>query len=176
CISTRTSVSVTVAERPESPTGLAKQTLHPSKSVSDIITNKPNVRWYASYDDAIRQTNELPKATPVQDQTTYYGILIGSNGCGSLPLAVEVTVSLGVQELDLAQLSYYPNPADSELNISYIEEINKVEVFTITGQKVLVKEFNSNEVKVDLSGLSSATYMVRIQTEKASQFIKIIKK
>src|SRR5690606_10149328 len=46
CISTRTSVSVTVAERPESPTGLAKQTLHPSKSVSDIITNKPNVRWY----------------------------------------------------------------------------------------------------------------------------------
>jgi len=29
---------------------------------------------------------------------------------------------------------------------------------------------------VDLSGLSSGTYMVRIQTEKASQFIKIIKK
>ncbi|SEI03308.1 Por secretion system C-terminal sorting domain-containing protein, partial [Paenimyroides aquimaris] len=108
--------------------------------------------------------------------TTYYGILIGANGCGSLPLAVEVTVSLSVQELDLAQLSYYPNPADSELNISYIEEINKVEIFTITGQKVLSKEFKSREVKVDLSGLSAGTYMLRIQTEKASQFIKIIKK
>src|SRR5690606_25876646 len=114
-----------------------------------------NVHWFSSYDDAIRQVNELPKATPLQHQTTYYGILIGPNGCGSLPLAVEVTVSLGVQELDLAQLSYYPNPADSELNISYIEEIYKVEIFHITGQIVLVKEFNSNEVKVGLSGLSS---------------------
>ncbi|WLD23868.1 T9SS type A sorting domain-containing protein [Flavobacterium dauae] len=176
CISTRTSVTVTVAARPVSPTGPAKQTLHPSKSVSDIVTNEPNVSWFASYDDAIRQSNVLPKATPVQDKTTYYGILIGSNGCGSLPLAVEVTVSLGVQELDLAQLSYYPNPADSELNISYIEDINNVEIFTITGQKVLSKEFKSREVKVDLSGLSAGTYMLRIQTEKASQFIKIIKK
>src|SRR5690606_39341944 len=148
CISTRTSVTVTVAERPESPTGPAKQTVGTTKQVSDLVTNEPNVHWFASYDDAIRQDNELPKATPLQDKTTYYGILIGPNGCGSLPLAVEVTVSLGVQELDLAQLSYYPNPADSELNISYIEEINRVEIFTITGQKVLVKEFNSNEVKV----------------------------
>src|SRR5690606_5074023 len=98
------------------------------------------------------------------------------NGCGSMPTAVAVTISLGVQELDLAQLSYYPNPADSELNISYIEEINKVEIFTITGQKVLVKEFNSHEVKLDLSGLSPATYMVRILIDYYSQFIKIIKK
>src|SRR5690606_31272859 len=142
---------------------------------SHIKMDQPNVSWFGSYDDAIKQINEIPKTTQLQDQT-YYGILTNANGCGSMPTAVEVTISLGVQELDLAQLSYYPNPADSELNISYIEEINKVEIFTSNVQKVLVKDITSREVKVDISGLSPATYMVKKQTEKASQFIKIIKK
>ena len=76
----------------------------------------------------------------------------------------------------MAQLKYFPNPVDSELNITYVEEVTKVEVFTITGQKVLSSNYQSNEVKVDLSRLSSGTYLVRIDTEKASQFVKVIKK
>jgi len=65
---------------------------------------------------------------------------------------------------------------DSELNISYIEEIKKVEVFTITGQRVFGDDYQGNEVKVDLRRLSAGTYLVKIETAKASQFVKIVKK
>ena len=176
CISTRTNVSVTVNSRPGSPTGQMNQVFGFPARVSDLVMNQPNVSWFASYDDALMQINELSKNTPLQDGVTYYGILTGTNNCGSLPTPVEVTLFVSNAELDLAQLKYYPNPVDSELNISYIEEVTKVEVFTITGQKVLSSNYQSNEVKVDLSRLSSGTYLVRIDTEKASQFVKVIKK
>jgi len=176
CSSTRTQVVVTVSARPTSPTGQTNQLFYYSARVSNLVMNQPNVIWFASYNDAVRQQNQLSSNHFLQNGATYYGILTGTNNCGSLPTPVTVELNLSNPELDLAQLKYFPNPVDSELNITYIEEVTKVEVFTITGQKVLSNNYQSNEVKVDLSRLSSGTYLVRIDTEKASQFVKVIKK
>src|SRR5690606_26094566 len=104
CISARKNVAVNVSTRPVSPTGQATQTFGPTKTVSDIKMDQPNVSWFASYDDAVKQINEIAKTTQLQDQTTYYGILTNANGCGSMPTAVLIKIDLGVQELDLAQL------------------------------------------------------------------------
>lgn len=177
CISTRVNIAVNVSSRPASPTGQSSQMFGFAAKVSDLKMNEPNVSWYASANDAVQQVNQLPATHLLQDQTTYYGILINANNCGSaVPTPVTVTLDLSNESLDLAQLKYYPNPVDSELNISYIEEIKKVEVFTITGQRVFGNDYQGNEVKVDLSRLSAGTYLVKIETAKASQFVKIVKK
>ena len=177
CISPRTNVSVNVNARPGNATGQSNQLFGFAARVSDLQMNQPNVSWFASFNDAVKQVNQLAASHPLQDQTTYYGILTGSNNCGSaIPAAVTVTINLSNAELDLTQLKYYPNPVDSELNIRYIEEIKKVEVFTITGQRVFGNDYQDNEVKVDLSRLSAGTYLVKIETAKASQFVKIVKK
>lgn len=177
CVSSRVNVAVNVSPRPASPTGQSSQMFGFAARVSDLKMNQPNVSWFASANDAFKQVNQLTATHPLQDQTTYYGILTNANNCGSLvPTAVKVTINLSNAELDLTQLKYYPNPVDSELNISYIEEIKKVEVFTITGQRVFGNDYQGNEVKVDLSRLSAGTYLVKIETAKASQFVKIVKK
>jgi len=177
CISNKVNVAVTVNARPASPTGQLNQFFGGSARVSDLQMNQPNVSWFATYDDAVKQLNQLATTYPLQDKATYYGILKGTNNCGSLvPTAVTVRLNLSNAELDLTQLKYYPNPVDSELNISYIEEIKKVEVFTITGQRVFGNDYQGNEVKVDLSRLSAGTYLVKIETAKASQFVKIVKR
>ena len=168
CTSAKTQVIVTVSARPTSPTGQTNQLFGFSARISNLVMNQPNVIWFASYADAVRQQNPLSVNHLLQNGATYYGILTGTNNCGSLPTAVTVALNLSNAELDLAQLKYFPNPVASELNITYIEEVTKVEVFTITGQKVLSSNYQSNEVKVDLSRLSSGTYLVRIDTEKAS--------
>ncbi|MEG1022542.1 MAG: T9SS type A sorting domain-containing protein, partial [Myroides sp.] len=155
----------------------ATQLFNFSAKVSDLVMNEPNVKWFLSANDAAKLINELSATTPLTDATTYYGVIVTPNNCGSLvPTAVKVTINLSNAELDLTQLKYYPNPVDSELNISYIEEIKKVEVFTITGQRVFGNDYQGNEVKVDLSRLSAGTYLVKIETAKASQFVKIVKK
>ncbi|WCM41014.1 T9SS type A sorting domain-containing protein [Flavobacterium sp. CBA20B-1] len=176
CISARTQVSVNVGARPNSPTGQTTQGFSFAAKVSDLIMNQPNVRWFASYDDALDQVGQLSPSAPLQNGATYYGILVSNNGCGSYPTAVTVEVTVSTQELDLTQLKYYPNPVDSALHISYNEAITKVEVFTLTGQKVMSNEFNAIEVTTDLSRLSSGTYLVKVETAKASQFIKVVKR
>ncbi|UUV22592.1 glycine-rich protein [Paenimyroides aestuarii] len=176
CISARTQVSVNVGARPNSPTGQTTQGFSFAAKVSDLVMNQPNVRWFASYDDAIDQVGQLSPSTLLQTGATYYGILVSNNGCGSYPTAVTVEVTVSTQELDLTHLKYYPNPVDSALHISYNEAITKVEVFTLTGQKVMSNEFNAIEVTTDLSRLSSGTYLVKVETAKASQFIKVVKR
>lgn len=177
CMSARRNVAVNVSSVPLSPTGATFQTFLFAATIGDLRMNEPNVSWFATYTDAIDQVNELPDTTPLIDKAKYYGIIVGGNNCASTPTEVEVEVkTVGLLELDLAQLRYFPNPVDTELNINYIEDIKKVEVFTITGQKVFTNEFTSNEIRVDLSSLSSGTYMVRIETKTASQFVKIVKR
>ena len=177
CISARKAIALNVGPRPASPTGQTTQLFTYAARVSNLAMNEPNVKWYLSAADAVNMTNELPANTYLTDATTYYGILTNANNCGSLiPTAVTVSLNLGNESLDLAELKYYPNPVDTELNISYNEEINKVEVFTITGQKVLSNTYQSKDVRLDLSKLSSGTYLVKIETLKASQFVKVIKR
>src|SRR5690606_15479980 len=139
---------------------------------ANLQMTSSNVKWFATYQDAWMQVNELPSTRLLQTGSTYYGILVGSSGCGSLPFPVEVTVVLGNESFDLAKLNYYPNPVTDELNINYIDDIVSVEVYSITGQKIIHKQFNSKEVKVDMSSVQSGNYMIRIVTNDAVQFIK----
>lgn len=176
CLSGRTLVYVTVNNRPSSPTGQTTQHFNFNASVADLTMTQNDVVWFTTYDDAVKNTNQLSKAIPLQDSTIYYGSLIGTNGCSSVPTAVTVTLDLGMPELDLAHLRYYPNPVESELKISYTEPIKVVEVYTLLGQKVFSNDFNTKDVSIDMSRFSAGTYVIKIATHNASQFVKVIKK
>jgi|GEM_PF-828100 len=176
CISARTKVYVTVNTRPGSPTGMEQQAFNFKATVGDLKMDQNNVIWFATYDDTMRQTNPLSKAMPLQDGATYYAALIGSNGCSSLPSPVKVSLNLSTKDLNLAELKYYPNPVEKTFNISYADPIRSIEIYSITGQKLLSKNVNDTEIQLDLSHLSAGTYTVRIITDNSSKFIKIIKK
>lgn len=176
CISARTQVAVTVNSRPGSPTGQLQQTFTFNATVADLDMNQNNVAWFATYDDAMKQDKQLTNGTPLQDGVTYYGALIGANGCSSLPTPVAVNINLGTHDLDSNELKYYPNPVNGELTITYAEPIRSIEMYTVLGQRVLSREYDAREVKVDVSALAAGTYMVRITTAQASQFVKVVKK
>lgn len=176
CISQRTMVNVTINAIPQAPTGNVVQTFVDYAIVSNLILNEPNVIWYASMQDALNGTNPLGPNYALTDGHTYYAVIVSDAGCRSTPLAVDVSITLNTKDLDLAHLKYFPNPVETELNITYVESIKNVEVFTILGQKVMSKSFETSEVRIDLSSLSSGTYVVRIVTDNASQFVKVVKK
>src|SRR5690606_34906389 len=143
----------------------------------DIRMNDTSESWLVTYTDEIDDVNELPNITPVIDKANYYGIIVGGKNCASNPTEVEIKVrTVGILELDIDQLRYFLNQINTELNIKYNDDIKKVEVFTITGQKVFTNKFTYNEIRVDLSSLRSGTYMVRIETETDTQFVKIVKR
>lgn len=132
--------------------------------------------WYQTYEDALSGLNPLVSNMPLVHGTTYYAVIIGPNGCPSLPTAVMVTITLGANDFDLTQLSYYPNPTTDLLTISYKEPIVQVEVYDLNGRQVITKEFDSDTVELDLTNLSSGTYMLNVKTKDSSQFVKVVRK
>ena len=64
----------------------------------------------------------------------------------------------------------YPNPAKDNINIvSYAELINSVEVYNLSGQKVLSKKVNNGTTtKINTSGLAKGVYIVDIKSRATS--------
>ena len=69
----------------------------------------------------------------------------------------------------------YPNPADGLLNLSSPQEINKIEVYSLAGQKVmeLSGEYINN---IDLSTLERGIYIIKAFSENKCFVKKITKK
>ena len=169
-------VQITINPRPTSPTGNTTQNFIDSAVLGDLQMNEPNVVWYITYNDALNGINPLPANMPLENEHTYYAVVINENGCPSLPTAVKVVITLGVRDLDLASLKYYPNPVDAELTVSYKEPIRMIEVFDLLGKQIKVQKFEENEVKINVSTLSSGTYLLKVQTDSGSQFVKVVKR
>lgn len=176
CESLRTQVQITINSRPNSPVGATPQTFENYAEISNLIMTQPNVLWYATYDDAMKGINPLLQNMPLVNGTTYYAVIIGANGCPSLPTPIEAIIVLGVNDFDLSKLKYYPNPVNDLLTITYTDAITNVEVFDLNGRLVITRNFDNQTVQLDFSKLSSGTYMLNIKTKENSQFVKIVKK
>ena len=70
----------------------------------------------------------------------------------------------------------YPNPAKNNINIvSYAELINSVEVYNLSGQKVLSKKVNNETTtKINTSGLAKGVYIVDVKSRASSIKKKVI--
>lgn len=72
-------------------------------------------------------------------------------------------------------LIFYPNPAKDVINFKLDEEIESINITNIYGQEVLSKQINSNEFVLDISYLSNGTYIVKLNQNRNSKNIKLIK-
>ena len=176
CESSRTAVQVTIHSLPSAPSGVSPQTFIEGSTLNDVIMNQQNVTWYITYSDSQTGTNPLSPLLPLVNGTTYYGVVIGTNGCPSLPFEMTVNVYLSTDEFVKNDLKYYPNPVVDILNVSYSERILQIEVFDLLGKRIKIKSTNDTNVSIDLSDLSVGTYMVQLKTDNKTQFLKIIKK
>lgn len=81
----------------------------------------------------------------------------------NLPLSVKNPFFNGV-------LGLYPNPASSEVNFSIPDDsqIQSVNIFSLLGQKVL----ESSKSRLDVSGLSKGTYIVKATSTSGKFFVQ----
>lgn len=92
---------------------------------------------------------------------------ITANMTGKITV-VDPTVGLKIDQIDF---NIYPNPVTNLLIIECDEAVNRVEVYSVFGQKVL--ESHSNEV--NMVSLSSGNYAVKVYTNKGVA-IKMVSK
>ena len=168
------SVIVTVTAAPDAPTGDSPQA---GSTIADlVVTPTTLVFWYASEADALSGANPLESTTVLVDGATYYAVQISAQECRSDVFEVVIDFSLSTQANLFASLTYYPNPINDVLNISFSENITAYSVFNLIGQQVLSAKVNATSTSVDMSTLASGSYLMQIETANASKVIKLIKK
>ena len=86
-------------------------------------------------------------------------------------------VATGISDMPSdTQISLYPNPIDNILNVK-CEELCTLELFDISGQKVLEEKVEGNYLKhIDVSALYTGMYVYKIKGEKTISTGKLIKK
>lgn len=171
-------ITITAATLPATPTGDAIQTINVNNAneatIEDLVVSGTNVQWFSTEADALAGTNSLALDTVITNGSIYYAVSFDGS-CLSTPLAITVTVTLGVNDFDTINFKYYPNPVTDILSISYSNTITEVVVYNLLGQQVQINRPNSNGTQLDLSGFTSGTYLVKIKSDNQVKTIKIVK-
>lgn len=110
--------------------------------------------------------------------STYYILVEGSGSADSGEFTLEITCEeiLNIQDNNLNQVSIYPNPLSDILNIHSKMNITKLEIYNVSGQKVLSQQNVKGNQQINTSGLKSGVYFIQLISENASKTIKLIKK
>ena len=99
------------------------------------------------------------------------GNIIVSNIDGGFFILRDSQLAAGT--VDSAEFAVYPNPADEVLNIrSEATAIESLEVSNTLGQLVISQEVNnSTNEQVDISGLTSGIYFLKINHNTVKRFV-----
>lgn len=83
--------------------------------------------------------------------------------------------SLSTDSFDKSTFNFYPNPVKDVLNISYKNTIDEVQIYNLLGQQVYSNKVNAAESTLNVSQLTSGTYLVKVTSNNETSTFKIIK-
>ncbi len=161
------------------PTGASNQVINggvaSDVTIEDIVVSGTGIVWYPTALDAANATNPIAAGTQLVDGATYYAVSVNGS-CTSAALAVTVTVVLGNATFDFTELNYYPNPVIDKITMKYNKKITSIQIFDLTGRMVQTIQPNSETAEINFSKLSSAMYIMKLQSEDGKQAeIRIVK-
>ena len=102
-------------------------------------------------------------------RTQYYGNLSESSN------TVSVVIGTSVDENDARLLTVYPNPANGKLTVR-CENMERIEVVSLTGQQLATMEVNGDHAEVDLDDLQSGVYVLQVHTRDGVRHVTRIAK
>ena len=114
--------------------------------------------------------NPVNTAVPGVYTVTYNVSDAAGNAATEVTREVTVSALLNVEENEIESLEVYPNPTSDKLFIS--REVEKVIIYTITGQKIL--ETNNNSI--EMSSYRSGVYLVHIFTNNGNAVKRVMKR
>ena len=83
--------------------------------------------------------------------------------------------TLDVNSFNDEKFLVYPNPTQGDWKLSGSSIINNVTVYDILGKQVLVMKPNRDEVILEASSLKTGVYMAKIEGQKGTKTIKLVK-
>ncbi|WP_163409135.1 T9SS type A sorting domain-containing protein [Flavobacterium ajazii] len=174
-----------IAVNPPSPLINGKNAINfdftPGQTLADIVVDGQNIKWYSSQNSTGKTSKAaattLPLTTVLVDGTTYYASQTINNVESTQRLAVTAKSNgaLSNDDFVLPNFKFYPNPVKNKLSLSNTDNIDEIEIFSVSGKSVLVKKINNVHSEIDLSNISTGVYFLKVKSEGKIKTIKIIK-
>jgi uncharacterized protein YjdB len=125
--------------------------------------------WSSSNTSVATINSSTGVATGISGGTT---TITFSNGCISTT-TLTVLLPSGIPFYsNLNENVVYPNPATTSLNITSPEKIASIAITNLIGQTLFSNSYHDNEVQVDVSGLPTGVYFIRINGAEVRKFMK----
>jgi parallel beta-helix repeat protein len=113
------------------------------------------------------------------------GLLLPLTDLNGMPRITNDTIDIGALEYFAddnrisqsesgSQLTIYPNPARDFIRIKGLHNNCTFEIFTITGQLIERVNYKNSEI-IDVSGLPSGIFIIKINTKNQSNLLRLIK-
>lgn len=94
-----------------------------------------------------------------------------------VPIIMIPSNTQSLSEVELEKMCYLmPNPANNYFKVMSHYTINNIQVFDMVGKLLIETKVSNFEKDIDISNLSSGTYIVKINTAKGSVKKKLIVK
>ncbi|WP_410879631.1 S8 family serine peptidase [Myroides sp. DW712] len=126
---------------------------------------------------------EAAEAGTYTVKVTHKGTLKGGSQEFSIIMSRNDFNNLSTEEFELDQSSFaiWPNPVVDVLHVTIPEEVNvqgvSIEIFDMTGRLVQsLPTLTSNQVEVNMTGLTKGTYFVKIKGNGLDKTERIVKK
>ncbi|MFK7749217.1 MAG: T9SS type A sorting domain-containing protein [Kordia sp.] len=140
----------------------------PTSGVLEILAND------SALANAVTPLKSFMQADMIDDGSAAFNNVVDPNTSGLSGMSSFDFSTLSVDETLLENLSVYPNPATTIVNIQSGEtQVQKIEIYTMSGQLVLSEE--NNLEKIQINQLQSGMYMMRLYAENASKTVKLIR-
>jgi len=86
---------------------------------------------------------------------------------------ISVIFTLGINDEIAKQLQIFPNPAQTEIFVNSDVQIEKIEIYSITGD--LLRFENNFKGKISVSDLAQGIYLLKVYTDKGVVYSKFVK-
>lgn len=116
---------------------------------------------------------ELQYTDAVNGEPCYYQVTGVVNGVESSPSNKACYGSYAVNDIDNSNITLYPNPTKHSVTVK-AENIREVVVYNPTGQQLMSRIGDGDELNMDLSKLDAGVYYFRIKTDHGSQIQKVV--
>ena len=124
-------------------------------------TSGSTYEWTISFGDITNGegTSEIEVAWWGETEGQLCVVETNSEGCSGDIACINVTITNGISEADLAQILIYPNPTSDILNVE-LNGSNLISVYDLTG-RVVIQTFIREKGVIDVSGLQRGTYLIK---------------
>ncbi len=141
---------------------------------NDVFTNL-RVKFDFVNQQTLHYVNNVLVYTGVLNlsKVTGYGFLTTGKTVGYVDNVQAATNLLSTPKVEQNRFSHFVS--QNQLNINSPSTMNEIEIYNITGQKVISQNLNSTDGKVEISGLSSGIYLAKLKFEGATKSFKFVR-